>query len=115
MSTDSDLLSLSGDPEMVARARRALAVAFDGDAVKITNGLIDYQGTYPDLRTYVVMELEEHLPPYMIWLLHQFVDVDAVMKHWISSGRNWTLPDDGRNGGGGVHVFLASRPTSTLE
>ena len=66
MSTDSDLISLSGDPEMVARARRALAVAFDGDAVKITNALIDYQGTYPDLRTYVVMELEEHLPPYMV-------------------------------------------------
>ena len=75
----------------------------------------DYQRTYPELQTYVVMELEEHLPPYMIWLLHQFVDVDAVMRHWISSGRNWTLPDDGRNGSGGVHVFLASRPKSAIE
>ncbi|MCB9756763.1 MAG: hypothetical protein H6713_43145, partial [Myxococcales bacterium] len=101
---DDNLTTLSGDKDATGRARRALAHYFDGDPAKIAAALDEYDGTYPDFGTYTRRELEEHIAPYMMWLLDRWVDLDGVANDWIASGRNWLLPD----GDDAVHVFLTS-------
>ena len=91
---DSDnIVLLEGDDEATARARRALAHYFMGDAGKIRDALDEYDGTYPDFETYVRRELEEHVAPYMLWLLDKWTDFAGVANDWLVQGRNWLLPD----------------------
>ena len=115
MTDDQDdndnITPLSGDKDTVARARRALAHYFDGDPVKIAAALDEYDGTYPDFRTYTRRELEEHIAPYMMWILDRWVDLDGIANDWLVKGRNWLLPDGER----AVHVFLTSRPMADID
>ncbi len=106
-----NLVTLEGDDEASARARRALAHYFDGNAEKITAALDEYDGTYPDFRVYTRRELEEHIAPYMLWLLDRWVDLNGIANDWIANGRNWLLPD----GDDAVHVFLTSRPMADID
>ncbi len=106
-----NVLPLEGDDKASARARRALAHYFDGDPEKIAAALDEYDGTYPDFRVYTRRELEEHIAPYMLWLLDRWVDLDGIANDWIANGRNWLLPD----GDDAVHVFLTSRPMADID
>ena len=108
---DDNLVTLEGDDEASARARRALAHYFDGDADKIRAALDEYDGTYPDHATYVRRELEEHIAPYMLWLLDKWTDLAGVANDWLVRGRNWLLAD----GDDAVHVFLSNRPMAEID
>ena len=108
---DNNLVTLEGDDEASARARRALAHYFDGDAVKIAGALEEYDGTYPDFGTYVRREMEEHIAPYMLWLLDKWTNLDGVANDWLVRGRNWLLAD----GDDAVHVFLSNRPMAEID
>ena len=115
MTDDQDdidnITTLCGDKAAVDRARRALAHYFDGDAAKIARALEDYQGTYPDFGVYARRELEEHIAPYMMWMLDRWVDLDGIANDWVTSGRNWMLPD----GANAIHVFLANQPMADID
>ncbi len=108
---DDNITTLEGDKDASDRARRALAFYFDGDAAKIEAALEEYDGTFPNFGVYTRQELEEHIAPYMMWLLDRWVDLDGIANDWIANGRNWLLPD----GDEAVHVFLTSRPMADID
>ena len=110
---DPEPIELCDDPKAARRARLAVARHFNGDAAKIRDAMLEYEGTYPTLEHYVRLEIEEHIAPYMQWLLDGFIDLVKIGRHWIELGRNWILLDVGRDAAipRGVHVFLASPPT----
>jgi hypothetical protein len=73
--------------------------------------LDEYEGVYASAEAYTRHELEEHLEPYMRWLL-MWTDVNGIAADWITRGRNWLLTDDE---GYAVHVFLSSRPAAAVD
>lgn len=111
----ADIIELCDDPKAARRARLAAACHFGRDVAKIQDAMLEYQGTFPTLEKYVRLEIEDHIPPYMHWMLDDFVDVSKIARHWINLGRNWVLLDKacGSDTPRGVHVFLASpRPSA---
>ncbi len=112
-----DIIELCDDPAVARRAQLAVARHFDGDAAKIHAAMLEYQGTYPSMEKYVTLEIEEHIAPYMQWMLEGFIDLAKIAQHWIKAGRNWILLDTARGSDKprGVHVFLSSPPPFTEE
>ncbi len=109
--TDDNVLTLAGDAEANARARRALAHYFSGDVEKIRAAFDEYDGTYESFEIYVRRELEEHVPPYMLWLVDKWTDLAGIANDWLIRGRNWLLAD----GDEAVHVFLSNRPMADID
>lgn len=104
--TPTDLFS--GD-DLSKRARLVVARHFNDDRARINTAMDEYEGTFPTLVAYVRHELDEHVAPYMEWLL-DYVALDRVANDWQASGRNWILPDRLVDGRDVVHVFLSSDP-----
>jgi hypothetical protein len=100
------------DDEVFAPVRGALTRYFAGDASKIAAALDEYEGSYPDVESYVRRALEEHLEPYMRWLL-VWTDINGIAEDWLARGRNWLLTDEGEDDA--VHVFLSSRPAAAVD
>ena len=106
--TPTDLFS--GD-DLSKRARFVVARHLDNNRARIDIAMDEYEGTFPTLTAYVRHELDEHVAPYMEWIL-DYVALDRVANDWQASGRNWILPDRLPSGQDVVHVFLSSDPAA---
>ena len=107
----NDVIEMCDSRKAARRARLAAARHFDGNAAKVARAMDEYQGTFPTLEKYVRLEIEDHLAPYMQWMLDGFIDLAKIASEWLNLRRNWVLLDThrGANEPCGVHVFLVSR------